>query len=297
MIKTSLCTLLLITVFSFTSCSRAKDLFTKEWNDYETKVTPIIQPMKQGLTEIEEKLQTLNQEKLNHPLLRPMKEKTDAAVAEYSRNLRKIESLYDNEKRDLIEMLETGKIEEAKNSFMDFRVKFDAAIQITKTAYENARKEYDALNDRLDHRESMIKSFAYKLGKADFRGIDFKPNRAEFDLKNSLCETTLTELVRFAKTCPELRFEIIGHTSRERLEGNDKLSLARAEVVRSHLLRNGVSKNVITETIGKGYSNPIRREPEPNSPEEKSMDQNTLESIRAQNRRIEIRVKQACKNS
>ena len=277
------------------SCSRARDLFSDDWNDYESKVTPLIEPLRTELDGLEKRLNDLNPQKVNHPLVAAYREKMNAALGEYKNNVKRIDALIHNEKQELNGLLDKGQLEEGKQSFSEFKSHLDATIVTTRASAEVAQKELDDFSDRIDHRERSLKAFSVKKGKADFRAIEFRIHRADFDFTNPLSETTLNELVSFAKSCPELRFEIVGHSGREGPpEERERVSIARANFVKNFLVRKGVPKDVIDDTSGVGNAHPLVREPEPNSNEEKNMDEAKLKQIRAQNRRVDIVVTEPC---
>jgi OOP family OmpA-OmpF porin len=90
-------------------------------------------------------------------------------------------------------------------------------------------------------------------------------------------EPTLNELGRALERYPDVRIEVEGHTdTRGPAENNMRLSQARAEAVRSYLIRNfNVSENRI---IAKGYGE--------TRPETRERNQEEL----LRNRRVEIQV-------
>jgi outer membrane protein OmpA-like peptidoglycan-associated protein len=137
---------------------------------------------------------------------------------------------------------------------------------------------------------------AKSVGTADFSDIDFKSGSAEFSFDKPASKATLDSLVGFAKTCPELRIELVGHTSKD---GDAKTNLAlsgkRADAVKDYLLKAGVAKTTITKTSGMGSTKTLVAEPDAASPEAKAMDAAALASIRNKNRRVEVAVKTPCK--
>ena len=88
---------------------------------------------------------------------------------------------------------------------------------------------------------------------------------------------TLDKLVAVAKTCPELKIDIEGHTDAEGTpERNQRLSDRRARSVSDYLTQGGIEAARLTP-VGFGDTKPIA----PND---------TAEG-RAQNRRIEFQVR------
>ncbi|TGL55997.1 OmpA family protein [Leptospira kemamanensis] len=112
-------------------------------------------------------------------------------------------------------------------------------------------------------------------------GSRFYSNRILFDSgKSDLKEDSKKELLRtvtLIKSISDLNIIIVGHTDHV---GNDaenlKLSLSRANEVKSYLVANGVSESRLT-VEGKGAKEPIRP--------------NTTEQGKAENRRIEFLLK------
>ncbi len=113
----------------------------------------------------------------------------------------------------------------------------------------------------------------YDDDRFDLKGVNFNTGKAEL-LPSSfkILETTVKGLQKY----DSVRVEISGHTDNQGgLEYNDKLSQARADAVRSYLIKKGIAENRIT-AVGYGYSRPRA--------------DNKTESGRAQNRRIEISI-------
>ena len=86
-----------------------------------------------------------------------------------------------------------------------------------------------------------------------FRNVYFKVNSAELQ---SSAEPALNEILTFLNENPTAKVEIQGHTSTEgTTEHNQKLSEARANSVRSWLIRNGISSDRLS-AVGYGESSP-----------------------------------------
>jgi len=111
----------------------------------------------------------------------------------------------------------------------------------------------------------------YDDDRFDLKGVNFATGKSEL-LSSSfkILESTVKGLQKY----DSVRVEISGHTDNQGgLEYNDKLSQARADAVRSYLIKKGIAENRIT-AVGYGYSRPRA--------------DNKTDSGRAQNRRIEI---------
>jgi outer membrane protein OmpA-like peptidoglycan-associated protein len=105
-------------------------------------------------------------------------------------------------------------------------------------------------------------------------GVNFITGSAKL-LKNS--ERTLARALAALSANPNIKVEIVGHTdNRGSASGNQKLSLRRAESVRSWLVKRGISSSRLSAR-GKGMTEPL--------------DTNDTAEGRANNRRIEFRVK------
>lgn len=102
-------------------------------------------------------------------------------------------------------------------------------------------------------------------------GILFDTNKA--DLKDN-AKTNISNLAQTMKNNPETNIMVIGHTDNVGTDTyNYSLSEKRAQSVKTYAAVNGVSNSRLS-TIGKGETEPIA--------------DNTTDSGRAQNRRVEI---------
>jgi len=104
--------------------------------------------------------------------------------------------------------------------------------------------------------------------------VYFDKNR--FNIKNSSYKL-LDELIVISKECPESKIVIEGYTdSSGSRKSNQKISFKRASVVKSYLIKNGISEDRLT-AIGYGETKPIAT--------------NSTAKGREKNRRIEIHIK------
>ncbi len=88
----------------------------------------------------------------------------------------------------------------------------------------------------------------------------------------------LDEIIEIGESCPDIRVRVAGHTdSVGDREYNIRLSQERADVVVEYLVSKGVDRDRLT-AVGFGYSQPVA--------------DNSTEEGRAQNRRIEFRVRE-----
>ncbi len=126
------------------------------------------------------------------------------------------------------------------------------------------------------------------------KDIRFKVNTDEFDFEQPETKRNLDELLTYMnESCDELQVMIEGHASADGpKERNKTLSELRAQRVREWLLEQGVSPTKIRGAVGYGSSMP--RVPEPTAAQQKKMTKEQLETIRRQNRRIEVSVLKEC---
>lgn len=129
----------------------------------------------------------------------------------------------------------------------------------------------------------------------NFPSIYFVVNTDEFDFSRPETDASLEQLLGFVKQCPGIGVAIEGHASRE---GGDKqnqdLSERRSTRIRTWLLERGVNRSAIVSSTGYGSRRNAVREPAPASAEARNMDPASLEEIRAQNRRIAVKVVRTC---
>ena len=105
------------------------------------------------------------------------------------------------------------------------------------------------------------------------KGINFEFGKARLT-KDS--ETALRSVYHALSASPDINVLIVGHSDKVgRAAYNKKLSLRRAQIVRSWLVREGISVKRLT-VAGKGPDEPL--------------DDNSTPEGRANNRRIEFRV-------
>jgi outer membrane protein OmpA-like peptidoglycan-associated protein len=122
----------------------------------------------------------------------------------------------------------------------------------------------------------------------NFPGTLFIVNTDQFNTAVPGNLANLFAIKHLVEQCPNLRVEIQGFASAEGTpEHNQKLSELRADRIKTWLIAQGVSSGKIASTVGFGTSNPAVKERTDVSPAE-------LEAERVQNRRIAVKVVQAC---
>ncbi|MBK9036217.1 MAG: OmpA family protein [Myxococcales bacterium] len=142
---------------------------------------------------------------------------------------------------------------------------------------------------------ARLQRLAAEGGSIDFSDIDFQAGSAEFDFTHATSKATLERLARFGASCPELRFSISGHTSKEgAAAANRTLSLARADAVKGYLVAQGVAAEKIVRTAGLGSTTTLIDEPDPESPAAAAMPAAQLDLIRRRNRRVNVEVVTPC---
>jgi outer membrane protein OmpA-like peptidoglycan-associated protein len=122
----------------------------------------------------------------------------------------------------------------------------------------------------------------------NFPGTLFIVNTDQFNTAVPGNLSNLYQIKHLVEQCPNLRVEIQGFASSEGTpEHNMMLSQLRADRIKTWLISQGVSPDKIASTRGFGTSNPAVRERTDVSAAE-------LEAERVQNRRIAVKVVQAC---
>lgn len=136
---------------------------------------------------------------------------------------------------------------------------------------------------------------APKKRKSFSKDIRFVVNTDEFDTTQPETEKNLQELLTYMQeSCDDLQVMIEGHASADGpAERNRELSKLRAQRVQQWLIDQGVAPTKIRGAMGFGSSMP--RVVEPSPAVAKTMTKDQLETIRRQNRRIEIAVLRDCK--
>jgi len=182
------------------------------------------------------------------------------------------------------------------------RVDFDAAAvgpEPTMNALEAQTNAAEQIMQRLvasiEAEIAQLRRLATVGGNLDFSAIDFRVGSADLDFSRAASKATLDRLVQFAAACPQLRFGITGHTSKEGVPARNKeLSLQRADAVKTYLVAQLVETAKVVRTAGEGSTQTLVDEPEPGTPAEAAMDPATLENLRRRNRRVTIDVVTSC---
>jgi outer membrane protein OmpA-like peptidoglycan-associated protein len=174
-------------------------------------------------------------------------------------------------------------------------VQADAAMSAVEPKLLLAESIVKRLSDGIAAEIARLRRIATDGGDVDFSDIDFKVGSAEFDFTHPASKATLDRLVQFAGSCPQLRFGLTGHTSKEGVPARNKtLSLARADAVKAYLLSQGVGNDKVARTSGLGSTHTLVNEPEPGTPAETAMDPSALEATRRRNRRVNVDVITSC---
>ena len=141
------------------------------------------------------------------------------------------------------------------------RIKDSTEAEARRLAELNARRAADTI-------------IVLEKGKTVIlRGVNFEFNKASLT-KDS--ERILHRALNALRASPDLNVLIVGHTDNVGSAAyNKKLSMRRAQTVKSWLVKNGISAKRLT-VAGKGFDEPI--------------DDNTTDEGRANNRRMEFRV-------
>lgn len=122
----------------------------------------------------------------------------------------------------------------------------------------------------------------------NFPGTLFIVNTDQFNTAEPNNMSHLYEIKQLVNQCPNLRVEIQGYASQEgTTEHNQELSERRADRIKSWLVEQGVNSNHVVRTIGYGETNVAVKE-------RTNVSAATLEAERTQNRRIAVKVVQAC---
>lgn len=174
--------------------------------------------------------------------------------------------------------------DEAKRKAQDEanRQRAEAEAQARKAADDDARKAAEEARRKAEveaiaratpeQRAAATRCTALMSGTAQTGQISFDFESSELKPESF---RTLDKLVEIAKTCPDARINIAGHTDAlGSSDLNDALSMRRAEAVVDYLVAKGVDKGRLT-AAGYGASRPLAP--------------NTSAANRAKNRRIEFR--------
>lgn len=126
--------------------------------------------------------------------------------------------------------------------------------------------------------------------RQEFSNIFFRRNSDDFDFTRPETAESLVQLRDYLQNCQDVGTLIEGHTSSEGDPlWNLELSQMRADRVKEWLVANGVAEDKILGTVGYGSRMPKLSEPLPGtlSPE-------SIERVRAQNRRITTVFRNPC---
>lgn len=186
-------------------------------------------------------------------------------------------------------------VDAGRTAFTDASAGAEPALSTLEPKIAAAEQIVQRLTAGTEAELMQLRRLAAAGGSVDFSAIDFKVGTAELDFTHAASKATLDRLVQFASACPQLRFGITGHTSKEGAAArNRELSLARAEAIKAYLVAQAVEPAKIVRTAGLGSTKPLADEPDPGTPAEAAMDPATLESVRRKNRRISVDVVTSC---
>jgi len=125
--------------------------------------------------------------------------------------------------------------------------------------------------------------------------VRFTKGTAELEAPDSVAQSQLQEFKVWANRCPELRFTITSHESKELAAAEAmKLTRKRAVAVEKFLVDNGVAASKIVRASGNGSKTQIADEPAPASAAARAMNPEELEALRNKNRRITIQAVDVC---
>lgn len=190
----------------------------------------------------------------------------------------------------------------AERSVSAARTTFEVAVTAAEPALALLEPKVNAaeqimrrLTAGIEAELAQLRRLATSGGNLDFSAIDFRAGSADFDFTHPASKATLDRLVQFAAACPQLRFGVTGHTSKEGVPARNKdLSQQRADAVKAYLVEQRVEAEKIVRTAGLGSTRTLVDEPDPGTPGEAAMDAATLEGLRRTNRRVTIDVVTPC---
>lgn len=279
------------------SCTDIKPL-EGMWSKLDGEVTSKIDGLTEQLGGAESIVNELAGQLDKNPELKGVQDGLMGRILEAKTAIEGFSSMFATEKAAILEAIKKGDANAVKTLLTGITGKFaeftsgvgasiPALLSDTTSFQEKATAFLEAAAATMAAESTSPKSVV------DLSGITFKPGSTQLDDAKS--KESLDRLVTFAKTCPELRFSLVGHTSADGIAAKNKeLSRQRAETIKARLLKAGVAKEVVTEAVGMGSDQPIVAEPAPGSDEAKTMVKADLEALRNQNRRIEVKVETPC---
>lgn len=231
------------------------------------------------------------------------REAADAALKACRSQLAHLEEILVNSRTAISEAARAGKVAVVEEAISANETTWTAASSRLAEACDGAGKLLVEVEERARlaavaaaKAPDIADPAALKDGAAfDFSRLDFNPGKDSFSFARKESRETLDTLVEFGKRCPELLFELVGHTSREgAARANLRLSEQRAAAVKRYLIAHGIEAKKISRASGVGGGEPLVEEPEPDSKEAKAIEVAKLEEIRNRNRRITVLIVKGC---
>lgn len=263
------------------------------WSGVEAGVAGKLGAVKADLAELTQKVETLGDVAGFGPEVTAIKDQVTEKLSALTKAVPELTAGFEKSKQEILTAIAGSKLEEATKLVEAAKTGLPAQLsQVTELADSAkqllAKLETAVTDAKAKAAANPLTRLLHQPGKVDFSNIDFRLGSAEFNFERPTSKEALDQLVAFAKTCPEMRLNLVGHTSKEGKEAvNLKISKARAVAVKNHLVKEGVPAAVIASVSGKGSAAPLVAEV-------KTMDADALAAARTQNRRIEVDVTTAC---
>ncbi len=267
----------------------------KTWADTQTALNGKITNAKNGEKELKAKLDALSAGE--DAKGKELKGKADSAVASIDKGIADAEAALKSSEKEVADAVTTGKAANVKAAIEKGKAAVEAALAKLGDAPKAAEQAIDELKKYSDElvAAAAVKAAKqpppidpHKEGPLDFPGLDFVGKTDKLQT-NEDAKANLNAIAGLLNRCDQIRVEIQDHLSGDydAGKGSEKLSLKRAEAVKTWLVKQGKVKAAkITKVSGAGLSDPL--EPEPKDDPEK------LKSIRAKNERVRVKIVKAC---
>jgi len=284
-----------VALLVLSSCKEDLTPVKKTWADTETALNGKISNAKKTQAELKGKLDSLSAG--DDAKAKELKGKADSAVAAIDKGIADAEAALKSAQKDVTEAVTTGKAANVKAAIEKGKAAVEAALGKLQDAPKAAESAIDELKKYADDlvATAALKAAkqpppidSHKEGAIDFPALDFAGKSANLQTNEDV-KSNLNALAGLLNRCDQIRVEIQDHLSGdyEANKANDKLSLKRAEAVKTWLVKQGKVKAAkITKVSGAGVSDPLETESKD--------DPDKLKSVRAKNERVRVKIVKAC---
>lgn len=284
-----------VAVLVLFGCKEDLNPVKKTWTETETALNGKISSAKKAQAELKGKLDSLSAGE--DAKAKELKGKADSAVAAIDKGIADAEAALKSAQKDVTDAVTTGKAANVKAAIEKGKAAVEGALSKLADAPKAAESAIDELKKYADElvAAAAVKAAKqpppidpHKEGPIDFPGLDFVGKTDKLQ-NGEDAKANLNAIAGLLNRCDQIKVELQDHLSGdyEAGKGSDKLSLKRAEAVKTWLVKQGKVKAAkISKVSGAALSDPLEAESK-DDPEK-------LKTVRAKNERVRVKIVKAC---